>query len=139
MAGALRLGRRTFAMRARSAEELEFRRLVLGIEALATVLGSALFMLSIQRWQTDLVPATFLATAAAAGVVNLAVAWRAVLRLASYLEPPRKSARDGQGGGRGGPRKRRGPESHHRAPKPPRPAFKRGADRLNSSEPLQRA
>ena len=94
VAGALRLARRTFAMRARSTEELEFRRLVLGIAALAAVLGAALFMLSVARWQTGLVPATFLATAAAAGLVNLAAAWRAVLRLASYLEPPRKSARD---------------------------------------------
>ena len=92
-------------MRARSAEELEFRRLVLGIAALAAVLGSALFMLSIARWQSDLVPASALATAAAVALVNLAAVWRAVLRLASYLEPPRKSARDrhdgdgGQGGG----------------------------------------
>ena len=104
VAGALGLVRRTFAMRARSREELEFRRLVLGIATLAAVLGAALFMPSIARWQSDLVPATFLATAAAAGVVNLAVAWRAVLRLASYLEPPRKSARDGHDGdgGQGG-------------------------------------
>ena len=93
-AGALRLARQTFAMRARSAEELEFRRLVLGIVALAGVLGTSLFMLAIARWQTDLVPAASLATTAAVGVVNLAVAWRAVLRLASYLEPPRDSARE---------------------------------------------
>ena len=105
VAGALRLVRRTFAMKARVAEELEFRRLVLGIGTLAAVLGVSLFMMSIARWQTDLVPPTVLATAAGAGVVNLAVAWRAVLRLASYLEPPRDPARDGnegdgeQGGG----------------------------------------
>ena len=42
VAGALRLARRTFAMRARSADEFEFRRLVLGIAALAAVLGAAL-------------------------------------------------------------------------------------------------
>ena len=59
-AGALGLVRRTFAMRARSPEELEFRRLVLGIATLAGVLGAALFMLSLARWQTDLVPATSL-------------------------------------------------------------------------------
>ena len=94
VAGALGLVRRTFAMKARIAEELEFRRLVLGVGTLAAVLGAALFMLSIARWQTELVPATFLATAAAAGLVNLAAAWRAVLRLASYLEPPRNPARD---------------------------------------------
>ena len=92
-AGALGLVRRTFAMRARSAEELEFRRLVLGIAALAAV-----FMLSLARWQIDLVPATSLVAAAAVGVVNLTAAWRAVHRLASYLEPPRKSARDGHDG-----------------------------------------
>ena len=92
MAGALRLARRTFAMRARSAEELEFRRLVLGIAALAAVLGSALFMLSLARWQTDVVPVTSLGAAAAVGRVNLAAAWRAVHRLVSYLEPPAKLA-----------------------------------------------
>ena len=95
VAGALGLVRRTFAMRARSPEELEFRRLVLGIATLAGVLGAALFMLSLARWQTDLVPATSLVAAAAVGVVNLAAAWRVVLRLASYLEPPAKPAHDG--------------------------------------------
>ena len=104
-AGAVGLVRRTFAMSARSPEELEFRRLVLGIAALAAVLGSALFMLSLARWQTNVVPVTSLVAAAAVGVVNLAAAWRAVLRLASYLEPPRDPARDrhegdGEQGGR---------------------------------------
>ena len=104
-AGALQLLRRTFAMKARVAEELEFRRLVLGIVSLAAALGALLFMMSIARWQTDLVPPTALATAGAAGMVNLVVAWRAVLRLASYLEPPRIAARDthegdGEQGGR---------------------------------------
>ena len=94
VAGALGLVRRTFVMKARSAEELEFRRLVLGIGTLAAVLGAALFMLSLARWQTDLVPATSLVAAAVVGVVNLAAAWRAVLRLASYLEPPAKPAGD---------------------------------------------
>ena len=104
MAGALRLLQRTFAMKARSAEELEFRRLVLGISTLAALLGVALFMLAIARWQTDLVPATSLATAAALALVNLAVAWRVVLRLASYLEPPRDVAgeRDEGEGEQGG-------------------------------------
>ena len=94
VAGALRLARRTFAMRARSADEFEFRRLVLGIAALAAVLGAALLMLSIARWQSDLVPTTTLATVAAVGLANLAAAWRAVVRLASYLEPPCKPALD---------------------------------------------
>ena len=93
-AGALRLLRRTFAMRARSVEELELRRLVLGIAVLAAVLGAALFMLSIARWQTDWVSATSLATVAVVSLVSLAAAWRAVLRLASSLEPPREPARD---------------------------------------------
>ena len=97
-AGALGLVRRTFAMKARSAEELEFRRLVLGIAALAAVLGAALFMMSLARWQTDLVPAISLVAAGAVGVVNLAAAWRAVLRLASYLEPPTKPASDSRDG-----------------------------------------
>ena len=90
-------------MRARSADELEFRRLVLGIATLAAVLGSALFMLSLARWQTDVVPVTSLGAAAAVGVVNLAAAWRAVLRLASYLEPPRgahdRQDQDAEGSG----------------------------------------
>ena len=102
-AGALGLVRRTFAMRARVTEEFEFRRLVLGIAALAGVLGAALFMLSLARWQTDLVPATSVFAAAAVGVVNLAAAWRAVLRLASYLEPPpgahERQDRDAEGSG----------------------------------------
>ena len=105
VAGALGFVRRILAMKARVGEELEFRRHVLGIATLAAVLGAALFVLSIARWQTDLVPATALAMTAAVGLVNLAAAWRAVLRLASYLEPPTKPAgdshdRDGdQGGG----------------------------------------
>ena len=98
VAGALGLVRRTFAMRARSPEELEFRRLVLGIGTLAGVLGAALFMLSLARWQTDVVPVTSLVAAAAVGVVNLAAAWRAVLRLGSYLEPPAKPAGDSHDG-----------------------------------------
>ena len=87
-AGALGLVRRTLAMKARVGEELELRRHVLGIETLAAVLGAALFMLSLARWQTELVPATALAMTAAVGLVNFAAAWRAVLRLASYLEAP---------------------------------------------------
>ena len=71
---------------------------MLGIATLAAVLGAALFILSIARWQTDLVPATSLVAVAAVGVVNLAAAWRAVLRLARYLEPPRNTARDGHDG-----------------------------------------
>lgn len=104
-AGALRLVRRTFAMKARVAEELEFHRLVLGIASLAALLGASLFMMSIARWQTDVVPATFLATGGAAGVVNLAVAWRAVLRLASYFRAPTQSrARQARRGRRAGRR-----------------------------------
>ena len=70
---------------------------MLVIGTLAAVLGSALFILSLARWQTDLVPATALEMAAAVGLVNLVAAWCAVLRLASYLEPPRSPAHDGEG------------------------------------------
>ena len=104
-AGALGLVRRTLAMKARVGQELELRRQVLVIGTLAAALGVALFMLSIARWQTDLVPATALAMAAAVGLVNLTAAWRAVLRLASYLEPPAKPAgesHDGDGEQGGG-------------------------------------
>ena len=101
-AGALGVVRRTLAMKARVGEELKLRRQVLVIGTLAAVLGSALFMLSLARWQTDLVPATALEMAAAVGLVNLAAAWRAVLGLASYLEPPRSPAHDGDGEQGGG-------------------------------------
>ena len=70
---------------------------MLVIGTLAAVLGSALFILSLARWQTGLVPATALEMAAAVGLVNLVAAWCAVLRLASYLEPPRSPAHDGEG------------------------------------------
>ena len=79
-------------------EALALRRQVLVIGTLAALLGCALFMLSLARWQTNLVPATALEMAAAVGLVNLAVARRAVLlRLSSYLEPPRSPAHDGDG------------------------------------------
>ena len=64
-AGALGVVRRPLAMKARVGEEFELRRQVLVIGTLAAVLGSALFMLSLARWQTDLVPATVLEMAAA--------------------------------------------------------------------------
>ena len=98
VAGALGFVRRTLAMKARVGEELEFRRLVLGIGTLAAVLGAALFMLSLARWQTEVVPVTSLGAAAAVGVVNLAAAWRAVLRLASYLEPPARPEGESRAG-----------------------------------------
>ena len=87
-AGALRLMRRTFAMQARTLEELQFRRVVLGIGTLAASFGSLVFALAIIRWQFDLVSLTALATSTAWGLVNLVAAWAAVRRLESYLEPP---------------------------------------------------
>ena len=86
--GALRLMRRTFAMQARTLEELRFRRVVLGIGTLAASFGIVVFALAIIRWQFDLVSLTALGTSAAWGLVNLVAAWAAVRRLASYLEPP---------------------------------------------------
>ena len=86
--GALRLMRRTFAMQARTLEELQFRRLVLGIGTLAASFGIMVFALAIVRWQFDLVSLTALGTSAAWGLVNLVAAWAAVRRLASYLKPP---------------------------------------------------
>ena len=89
MSGALRLIRRTFAMRARTLEELQFRRLVLGIVALAAAFGIVVFALAIVRWQFDFVSLAALGTSTAWGLVNLVAAWAAVRRLASYLEPPK--------------------------------------------------
>ena len=90
MAGALRLVGRTFAMQARTREELEFRRIVLGIGTLAAVFGTVVFVLAIARWQFDVVANRVLWITAAWGLVNLAAAWAAVRRLATYLEPRRK-------------------------------------------------
>ena len=88
MSGALRLMRRTFAMHARTLDELQFRRVVLGIATLAASFAIVVFALAIIRWQFDLVSLTALGTTAAWGLVNLAAAFAAVRRLASYLEPP---------------------------------------------------
>ena len=87
-AGALRLMRRTFAMQARTLEELQFRRVVLGIGTLAASFGIVAFALAIIRWQFDLVSLTALGTGTAWGLVSLVAAWAAARRLASYLEPP---------------------------------------------------
>ena len=88
--GALRLVGRTFAMQARTLEELEFRRIVLGIGTLAAVFGTVVFVLAIARWQFDVVANRVLWITAAWGLVNLAAAWAAVRRLATYLEPRKK-------------------------------------------------
>ena len=55
VAGALRLVGRTFAMQARVLKELEVRRVVLGIGTLAAVFGTVVFVLTIARWQFDVV------------------------------------------------------------------------------------
>ena len=72
--GALRLVGRTFAMQARTLEELEFRRVVLGIGTLAAVFGTVVFVLAIARWQFDVVANGVLWITAASGLVNLAAA-----------------------------------------------------------------
>ena len=99
-AGALRLMGRTFAMQVRNLEELGFRRMVLGVGALAALFGAALFVLAIARWQFGVVADTVLWTSAAWGLVNLVGAWAAVRRLARWLEPP-GAPRDDQPGGHG--------------------------------------
>ena len=90
VAGALRLVGRTFAMQARVLEELEVRRVVLGIGTLAAVFGTVVFVLAITRWQFDVVSNRVLWITAAWGLVNLAAAWAAVRRLATHLKPRRK-------------------------------------------------
>ena len=82
-------------MRARTLEELQFRRLVLGIGTLAASFGIVVFALAIIRWRLDLVSLTALGTSAAWGAVNLVAAWVAVRRLASYLEPPKPRSNEG--------------------------------------------
>ena len=77
-------------MQARVLEELEFRRIVLGIGTLAAVFGTVVFVLAITRWQFDVVGNRVLWIPAAWGLVNLAAAWASVRRLATYLEPRRK-------------------------------------------------
>ena len=94
VSGALRLMRRTFAMQARTLEELQFRRVVLGIGTLAASFGIVVFALAIIRWQFDLVSLTALGTSTAWGLVNLVAAWAAVRRLARYLEPPVDRSKD---------------------------------------------
>ena len=93
VAGALRLVGRTLAMQARILEELEFRRIVLGIGTLAAVFGTVVFVLAIARWQFDVVADRVLWITAAWGLVNLVAAWAAVRRLATYLEPRKQAAR----------------------------------------------
>ena len=80
-------------MQARTLEELQFRRLVLGIVALAAAFAIVVFALAIIRWQSDFVSLAAHGTSTAWGLVNLVAAWAAVRRLASYLEP---HDRDGQ-------------------------------------------
>ena len=93
--GALRLIGRTFAMQARTLEELEFRRIVLGIGTLAAVFGTVVFVLAIARWQFDVVSNRALWITAAWGLANLAAVWAAVRRLATYLEPREKPSSQG--------------------------------------------
>ena len=93
-AAALRLMVRTFAMQARTLEELQFRRVVLGIGTLAASFGVVVFALAIIRWQFDVVSLTALGTSTAWGLVNLVAALAAVRRLASYLEPPVDRSKD---------------------------------------------
>ena len=82
-------------MQARILEELEFRRIVLGIGTLAAVFGAVVFVLAIARWQFDVVANRVLWITAAWGLVNLAAAWTAVRRLATYLEPREKQSSQG--------------------------------------------
>ena len=91
--------RRTFATQARTLEELQFRRVVLGIGALAAGFGTVVFALAVMVWQFDLVPVYVLWMISTWGFVNLVAAWATVRRLASYLEPSRKLSeeRDGDG------------------------------------------
>ena len=87
-------------MQARTPEELQFRRVVLGIGTPAGSFGAVVFVVVIARLQFDLVSLTALGTSTALGVVDLAAAWASGRRLASYLDPPvgRTEDRDGDEG-----------------------------------------
>ena len=105
-AGALRLMGRARAMPARIKEELEFRRLVLAFGALSGASGAVVFALALTRWQLEAVTTQMLWITGAWAAASLGMAWRAVRRLATYLEPREGDSStedaddtDGQGGG----------------------------------------
>ena len=85
-AGALRLMGRARAMPAQIKEELEFRRLVLAFGALSGASGAVVFALALARWQLESVKTQMLWITGAWAVASIAMAWRAVRRLATYLE-----------------------------------------------------
>ena len=87
VAGALRLLGRAGSMRARIKEEWELRRLVLGFGALAGSSGAVVLLLAIARWQLETVTTHMLWITGAWAGATLAITWRAVRRLANYLEP----------------------------------------------------
>ena len=103
MAGALRLLARAAAMNAHSSDERELRRMVLRFGALAGASGAVVFMLALARWQLLPVPTQMLWIAAAFAATSLAMAWRAVRRLAVFLEPQDDEQReDDENGAKGG-------------------------------------
>ena len=87
VAGALRLLGRAGSMRPRIKEEWELRRLVLGFGTLAGSSGAVVVMLALARWQLETVTTQVLWVTGAWAGASLAIAWRAVRRLANYLEP----------------------------------------------------
>ena len=87
VAGALRLLTRAAAMDARIKEEREFRRIVLAFGALAGSSGALVLVLATARWQLDAVTTQALWITGAWSAATLAIAWHAVRRLATYLEP----------------------------------------------------
>ena len=104
MAGALRLMGRAAAMNAHSSDERELRRMGLAFGALAGASGAIVFMLALARWQLLPVTTQMLWVAAAFAATSLAMAWRAVQRLAIFLEPQDDEQRedDDENGARGG-------------------------------------
>ena len=92
VAGALRLLARAGRMRARIKEEWELRRLVLAFGALAGSSGAVVLLPAIARWQLETVTTQMIWITGAWAAVSLAIAWRAVRRLANYLEPREERA-----------------------------------------------
>ena len=104
--GALRLMGRAGAMPARIKEELELRRIVLAFGALSGASRAVVFALALARWQLEPVTTQMLWMTGAWAAASLAMAWRAVRRLATYLEPREddsstEDADDTDGQGRG--------------------------------------
>ena len=91
-------------MHARIKEERELQRLGLASGALAGASGAVVFMVAIARWQLDAVTTQALWITGAWATATLAMAWRAVRRLTTYLKSreDEQDTEDDEKGAKGG-------------------------------------